>query len=419
MQTAKSGIALEFGENNLRPIMNDITAIIREIKNNTAKDDETNQLPDGFITNDGGNVVCVEIPKNIDTFVFRQETKHDFVLHKYSELSDVRNYLIDVVNDNLRLQEVCGMITSGCIEYCFYCDYCGTPMLDDDNRLSSHIYRCEVCRIYMCQLCYLETDETTAKSNGAKNWEKRKEKLENCQKNHEIRSNEFTHSSSCEFCGVNIAFDREKWSNALFKIRRHQQHVGVTMCELCDAGWNTEDLCIKCVKENKFNEKHGMNAENYLTKHNLELIPNIITPMELTVFGSFMDWIPILIDIQEDAKVYLNMNRDSQMNGRVALSCFDDHGRCSYDILGKTWTIESTIQKIHSLENTFLMKKRAEEHRRNQVKNGESFEKEESEDCDEINQDDSGMCVGGGWAEHYSRPILYLMRLENMKVYVG
>lgn len=82
-----------------------------------------------------------------------------------------------------------------------YCDYCDHSVRPEglDYKTPFAYYRCGgSCNLDMCELCFTETSEEIAISNGAKNYAKRAEKLQRCQKHLHLRRIEIPNRSNIE-----------------------------------------------------------------------------------------------------------------------------------------------------------------------------------------------------------------------------
>ena len=89
------------------------------------------------------------------------------------------NYFKGLLNGDIRVRMINGMVSDFDF-YSLFCDYCGTMMIDHNDSNKPYYY-CMDCCLDMCNLCYHETSSDVAKANGAKNYEKRQEKLAKCR----------------------------------------------------------------------------------------------------------------------------------------------------------------------------------------------------------------------------------------------
>ena len=283
--------------------------------------------------------------------------------HKLMNLENIKSYFKDILDENaLRISDINGLRTSLDMKS-YLCDYCHHSLLG--NRM--FYYYCRDCKIDMCSLCFMEKTEEIAIANGAKNYKKRKKALQRCFNGHNIQKRDIgsMHSIlmydclSCDTCNNNINFVNGETIN--YYSNRIQN---IDMCEEC--GEKDENKSIIKDKKLIYTTQSGDHNTNNGT-------------FDYFGFGSLFDWIPVIID-EEDNAVLLNCNPDSPNYNKVAFNSIDDHGRQGYDYDNKL-ILEEAIEKLKSYKN-------------------------ESEDK-------------GGWAYFYNTPIKQYMHELHMNYHYG
>lgn len=260
----------------------------------------------------------------------------------------VNNYFQDDLC-NSRVKNVEGMSGS---YLCLGCDYCRT-------LISGNCYfYCIDCHKDMCNLCKSETNEEIALQNGAKNYASRKDILSLCQNQHRIVERNICFGSDrvCDVCEKNCAKG----------------------CYFVPEEENSFDICNECWESNK--EKVQTEIESRGGKEVFKQCT--ISFMQLTRFGSLLDWKPIICD-KEYHCILVNINRNSPYCGKFAGMAVDDHGRCGYFLLEKIVTVEELVDKLNEFAT------------------------------------DPEWLESKGWANHYNSPIPRLMQLFNCPVHYG
>ena len=126
-----------------------------------------------FYSEDNECYIPVKLPNS-----YTQVPEFEFKLDKHEkcDLSFIKDYFSDILDENYRIQHLNGLQT-GLDMFCYYCDYCNTSLLGENDERVKYYY-CNDCRIDMCTLCFEEKTEEIAIKNGAKNYIKRQAQLQ-------------------------------------------------------------------------------------------------------------------------------------------------------------------------------------------------------------------------------------------------
>ncbi len=246
--------------------------------------------------------INVTAPKNYDKKLISFDTIYNYFVDIIEE-----TYQIEVLDKvNLR-QHFFGLVK---------CDYC---------RIVNGKYKiCTLCNKNMCALCYTERTEEIARRNGAKNWERRKDKLLACFEKRcclpEIPSPmtdnliyDNTLCVNCDNCRIS--------SNV---------RLGIWLCNRRE----NKDLCPKCIEDIRF---MSLMSEEFA----LNWKPVRKTDPTIIPFGSILDWIPIYVsaaDVSEskpefDSIILYNINIDSENYHKIALGHVNKDNRVGFYIL--------------------------------------------------------------------------------------
>lgn len=222
----------------------------------------------------------ITIPDSYDDFPTVDKVKgHDiFTLSEIKQYFDKDLRRLDIRMINGEVLDEFGM--------CRQCDYCRF------NEINGGYFKyCNECRMDMCNMCYEETSEEIALKNGAKNWKKRKDKLEECR-GHDLVEKQMNRDAYCDDCKDTITSD-SWWYDG----KKH-------------------DVCQDCYENKK---------EDLLE---LKLFKNVPKDEQIN-FGSFCDWIPILKD-EEENMILVNLNKSSKYYDWICFLSVDNHGRIGF-----------------------------------------------------------------------------------------
>lgn len=227
--------------------------------------------------------------------------------HECCDYDDWVQYFDAVKNEGIRICIINGFPASIYALDSIYCDYCGSSI----EPSSGHIeyYYCNTCKIDMCELCFMETDEDIAIKNGALNYNLRKDKLAQCRKHLLIKRN-IPIPNDCDICSTTITADY--YSN------------------------NDVKVCVKCAQTP---EGSGLISSNRLEVVKCEYA------MDKLEFGSMLDWVPIVKDEEYDL-ILMNLNPDSLHYKQLCLCAADNHGRSGYFTLSKDITLDDVLKRI-------------------------------------------------------------------------
>jgi hypothetical protein len=268
------------------------------------------------------------------------------------EQEDIDRYFTDILNSNCRIKLINGIPTN--MDFtCLYCDYCGTSIEDK-------FYYCWICHKDMCNLCYGETDADIAQSNGAKNYELRREALDVCRKHNLQERSISLQICYCDICGASLS-EGDLWTNAKL------------------GNYDRKDVCCECAETD---EGKALISTDKLEKVHYDLLQT----WNYSNFGSLLDWIPIYRDVEYNM-ILINCNKNSSLVGTFALMSNDDHGRSGYYTLSKDWSLEKIQESLREYHN-------------NQA------------------HDEHGNKLSG-WDEFYNLPIKRLMTQHNMEIHYG
>ena len=260
-------------------------------------------------------LIRVTLPKTYSSF---PKVKDDALPPCHYTFKDVNEWFTMVHDRDLRIREINEISFEEEEEE--YCQYCNAKL---DYDLS---YHCMHCRRKMCKLCHGETSEEIALANGARNYHKRKNKLDECHKANQIverdrvRSDTIKSEDHCNLCQIQVYQFIEsngnlcEWYTApkeIFKI-----------CPSC----SQTDRGIKLIEEHKF--------------------VHCTLLYDLNEYGSFLDWIPIIED-DDGNLVLVNCNPDSTNFNRTSLSSVDNHGRMGF------YSTELSLDEIISKLNEY------------------------------------------------------------------
>jgi hypothetical protein len=288
-------------------------------------------------------------------------------------------YYNDIINREYRIRAFNGVVINA-INDSYYCDYCKTKIKDIKDY-----YYCYHCSNDMCKLCYEEVDEETAIKNGAKNFAKRAETLNECR------------SHGC-------LKHRSLYMNGPY----------VKVCDICELGINmdyysrpddetdTYDICIHCYNSDRENSKQEVEEHN-MTLVKVDLDINKL-PFMQSGFNSMMYWLPIVKD-EDYNRILMNLNPDDENYRKIAFQSWDDHSRVGF---GFVFDPQYTLEKVLTILKDIIDKGSYEYTELRLFKNeeGQVYTKPVTKTAE----------VG---TRHHSSPIQILMQNLNLRVYFG
>jgi len=250
---------------------------------------------------------------------FSEEENYHIIIslaNEYSSLPDLgeieglkkvsdeirHEYFESLHDDDMRITLLNGISTEECYP-CIACDYCR-------QLIGSLRYYCRDCWKDMCVICYSERSEEDALKNGAKNYHLRKESLQKCQKEHELKWMCDSSAMICDVCSKEIK------ENVL------KETSFATNSDLKD-DYQRQDVCSECLDTIKGQE---FVKENKLTTRKVKIRYNC----DQSGFGSMLDWVPIYQSRDEYNFVFYNINKSSPHYSTLSCSAEDDHGRMGY-----------------------------------------------------------------------------------------
>ena len=237
--------------------------------------------------------------------------------YKLLTISDINTYFEDC--ENGRIEWIWGLVTEGDIRYESSCTYCFTDLLSHHNKTHNYYYFCNDCQKDMCKLCYEATNTTE------------NEDIVECLKNHHLYQRRHFNDIgpfrfTCDKCDLDIPPHEPRYTN-FNRVDMFQD--------------NTLDYCRSC----------GERVDVDIT--NLELIIPPRSRIDVTGFGSILDWIP-LIESSEFYSMLVNMNPDATYYGRIALLVSDNHGRMGYHVTEANLSKNSVTEILYTDNDEIL-----------------------------------------------------------------
>lgn len=280
--------------------------------------------------------------------------------HSVQTLEQINTYFEELYEGDYRISVINGEYTtdpwgvhnSTSLE----CDFC--------NYTTSHsMHHCTECNKVMCDLCYGERTVEDAIRNGAKRWHERKDALLKC----------FEHEAQGKF-------DRKEID--LVQVR----------CDVCGelslekmGEWlmnreSDKDLCVECSTTPEGKEILKDSEGEWKMKS----LSSASHPALNTGYGSFLNWVPIMVSEEEGHMLMYNIVPSSEHYHKVALVACDDHGRMGFHAINKG--LDEMLEELRDLYKKYL-----------EVKSEK----------------------GCSWDTHYASPISQALQDRNFEVYYG
>lgn len=235
---------------------------------------------------------------------------------------DLNEFYQDFFNKYFRWSNVEGMnFESGFEGFCeLYCDYCETSFNINKYQICPDFYYwfCNHCKKDMCQWCYEETNEEIAKQHKSIYWHERKEILEQCREKNPTKRSVFNqHMLICDLC------QKDSWSNCFIK----GENMICKICKLTDEG------------------------KQYIENNKLEYCEELPSMWDQTNLGSFMDWIPLFED-SENNMLFVNCNPENPKINQIAITSVDNHDRMGFFTLDVS--LENVLQEYNEFQKEEL-----------------------------------------------------------------
>lgn len=240
-------------------------------------------FPEDYIKTNYNYYINTKKPINYDTELIICDNDNTDNLDFFS-LGQIYLFFKNLKEGNVKINLLNGKDISTGLRNC---DYCGS-IIESKNE-PTHI--CKICKKTMCNLCMEEKNEDIALKNGAKNWNRRKDKLIKC----------FSHLN--DISRENIIIN----------------------CDICNCSsknifgyWHTnrelnKDICPTCFYNGKGTELMDSTTGIWeMTKY--------INELDKLIFGSFLDWVPVAKYIDSEDIIFYNINKDSILYQKIALA---------------------------------------------------------------------------------------------------
>lgn len=229
---------------------------------------------DGYYRIHRGSTIRIRL-SNLNSSIFSNLPEIDG-LKKETFLS-IKSWFSDVLNGNLYLNSINGIVLG---DDTYNCDYC-LSNIEDNNTY----FYCLNCHQDMCSICY-----NNKNSDALNKFEKTSQQ---CKDLHIIQMRDFQYKVYCDLCNNDINTEY-KFTNKPF----------------IPSDWNTYDICIPCSTsdEGKF----------YIKDKNLVKISNSLQ-YDDSGYGNFLDWIPIYSDDLSNF-ICINLNSDSVNYMKISLA---------------------------------------------------------------------------------------------------
>lgn len=239
---------------------------------------------------------------------------------------------------------------------------------------------CNECNMDMCTLCKDEDSVDKAEENNAKRWHERKHALEACRK-HGLKERKVPEQDplaecTCNICGEHVldASQNGEW----FENREQD--------------W---DVCLTCSETDQGKTEL---VERKMTKHVLP--ESHLKPSGDAMFGSLLDWIPLIESTEEKHLVLQNLNPASPWHLKFALMAVDGHGRCGYFTLWQPITLAEICAEMETISKN--------KNKKRKLKPEHAASKEE--ECDDESELEES---------HNDDAIPKMMNKRHMKIYYG
>ncbi len=275
--------------------------------------DEYKTQPD-VIDNHDEAFLFVKIPENVAEIP-------QFSHPKKTTVEEAKEFWSSIINGDIHVMEVQGQKTALMYQRYCNCDYCNQQI--NDHRPYNDYYYCYTCFKDMCNLCYSETSEEIAIKNGAKNYAKRKDKLDLCLKgNHDVRVRIVPEDYYCDVCTKIFNVGDKRYTDS-----------DIDICTKC----KDTNECALLLKEN------GLEDSDLSVKTQQQICAHVQD------IGSFLDWYLILKD--QSFSIYWNWNIDSPHFKKLIVSVIDENRCGGYFYCMYSLTINSLITKLDELES--------------------------------------------------------------------
>lgn len=273
-----------------------------------------------------------EIPEIDDAFI---NTKYVKKMTKET----IRKYFDDMLSGN---QYVCYL--DGLCMYvytpAYRCDYCKMSVNSKKFRTCYHCYK------DMCNLCWNENDEATAIKNGAKNYKKRENELNECKKHNNFTVRNFDkyllEDINCKLCDEQICVP--KMSYFYSKLITNNMGSSYNVCSMCYEN------------ENKIDENCKLTGKQYVEKYGLELKNNLhdMLLFSITDFHSMLYWVPLIettnkYGFSENSHILINLNPDDSNYKKLCLRTSYDCKSGYYIIHDTTVTLENLLERLKKI----------------------------------------------------------------------
>lgn len=215
------------------------------------------------------------------------------------------------------------------------CEYCKT-LIPRDNY-----YYCLECHKEMCVKCKRETNEEIAVLNGAKNYAKRKQMLNTCLTQHTVIDMDVVASRDvyCDCCGGNMKLG--------FFVMLPDMDNSFDICTDC---WNIATDESPATAEG-YKELKATIIEQIATHGGVQCFRNRqMSFVDTTLFGSLLDWIPVLFDKEYEEKYIIlsNINKESALFGKFAVYYRGNNSRVLFFVIHTINSAEELSNKLQS-----------------------------------------------------------------------
>lgn len=275
------------------------------------------------------NEECYDVTKPIHYSPLPCITKSLPDNYKIYTDQDVDYYFESIMNGEYRLKHFNGF-PSHWLNGLSNCSYCGMSI-----DFSTYSY-CRECCNNMCNNCF---NKLSLQNTEEKN------KLNGCRTHTLIPRSlgDILCKYPCEVC---------------------KQYIEASESRFVDTKKNY-NICLNCSKTDEGKE---LIIQKNITFH------TVMDSLKQRDFGSLLDWKPVIADDEEN-KILVNLNPESEYYGKICLSAMDDHGRCGYYTI---WTNETLDQIIDELIVIHETKQRIDE-----INDSDNSDNSDDDDIDE------------------------------------
>lgn len=291
-------------------------------------------------TNGVNNKTLIDytVPKEYDLFFTNDTNDPQFkkyvfeypmadIIQSELSLTEIQDYFLTLKNtSNIRLINGIPPIK----EYNdLTCDYCHEFMSDDVNEYVIYHY-CIECQKDLCDYCLKEVDDI---KHNARGWQKRRKQLNKCRANHTIIDRVM--NGVCEF---HCDKCKKQLNDTFYS---NVENVGLK---------DGYDLCMECC------------STGDIDKYQLVLFKNDIPDDNNMMFGSILDWIPVIKDDTYEAvlndvpvlfgnHILINLNKESKYYLRLCAQSVDYKGMIGFGTLPKDITLEMVKEELKTFVN--------------------------------------------------------------------